>query len=253
MESSSSAGPKELTFVRGVNGYKVVLYGNHLCSVEVQLYGARVISWKNHHGQELLFVTKADSKPPKPVAGGIQICFPRVSAHGYRDLHELARYRRWKIDNSPPPLPTCSLTRAFVDLILKPSDDDLKLWPHRFEYRLRVALGHRGDLTLISLIKNMDITGGRNFSFTFAYRNYFRVSQINEVRVEGLGTLMYYIDNLEDEDHKILDHVDTITFQSEVDKVFLNTTSKICVMDQQKGQALVIHKEGLPDLGKQFE
>uniref|UniRef100_A0A0A9G1W4 Glucose-6-phosphate 1-epimerase n=1 Tax=Arundo donax TaxID=35708 RepID=A0A0A9G1W4_ARUDO len=70
--------------------------------------------------------------------------------------------------------------KTFADLILKPSEEDLKIWPHRFEFRLRVALGPGGDLTLTSRIRNIN-TDGRPFSFTFAYHTYFSVSDIRSV------------------------------------------------------------------------
>lgn len=46
-----------------------------------------------------------------------------------------------------------------------------------YEYRLRVALGPGGDLTLISRIRNTN-SDGKPFSFTFAYHTYFSVSDI---------------------------------------------------------------------------
>ncbi|CAH1449951.1 unnamed protein product [Lactuca virosa] len=67
--------------------------------------------------------------------------------------------------------------RVFVDLLLKPTEEDLKIWPHSFEYRLRVTLGPAGDLILTSRIRNTN-TDGKPFTFTFAYHTYFSVSDI---------------------------------------------------------------------------
>ena len=68
--------------------------------------------------------------------------------------------------------------------------EDRKIWPHSFEFRLRVVLAPSGDLTLISRIRNSD---SKPFTFTFAYHTYFSMSDISErrveVRVEGLETL----------------------------------------------------------------
>ncbi|THF99991.1 hypothetical protein TEA_017529 [Camellia sinensis var. sinensis] len=103
------------------------LYRGHL----VYLYGGHVTSWKNDHGEELLFVSsKAIFKPPKAIRGGIPICFPQFSNHGSLEQHGFARNRFWSIDTDPPPFPTNSSSKAFVDLILKPSEEDLKIWPH---------------------------------------------------------------------------------------------------------------------------
>jgi glucose-6-phosphate 1-epimerase len=50
------------------------------------------------------------------------------------EKHGFARNKIWAIDENPPPLhPNDSNGKAFVDLLLKPSDEDLKNWPHRYE------------------------------------------------------------------------------------------------------------------------
>jgi hypothetical protein len=49
-----------------------------------------------------------------------------------------------------------------------------------FEFRLRVALGPKGDLLLTSRIRNTN-ADGRPFSFTFAYHTYLCVSDIRYV------------------------------------------------------------------------
>ncbi|KAG8086998.1 hypothetical protein GUJ93_ZPchr0010g7326 [Zizania palustris] len=232
--------------VKGPSGLdKVVLRGARGCSAEVYLYGGQVASWKNDHGEELLFVsTKAIFKPPKAIRGGIPICFPQFGTHGNLEQHGFARNRLWVIDDNPPPLPVNPAIKAFVDLILKPSDEDLKIWPHSFEFRLRVALGPLGDLSLTSRIRNTN-TDGRPFSYTFAYHTYFSVSDISEVRVEGLET-MDYLDNLKGKE-RFTEQGDAIVFESEVDKVYLSAPSKIAIIDHEKKRTFVLTKEGLPD------
>jgi glucose-6-phosphate 1-epimerase len=50
------------------------------------------------------------------------------------EKHGFARNKIWAIDENPPPLHlNDSNGKAFVDLLLKPSDEDLKNWPHRYE------------------------------------------------------------------------------------------------------------------------
>lgn len=166
-------------FCKGNNGLdKIVLRESRGSSAEVYLYGGHVTSWKNDHGEELLFVSsKATFKPPKAIRGGIPICFPQFASHGSLESHGFARNRFWSIDTDPPAFPTNSSSKAYIDLILRPSEEDLKIWPHSFEFRLRVALTPGGDLMLISRVRNTS-TDGKPFSFTFAYHTYFSVSDI---------------------------------------------------------------------------
>ncbi|CAL5011348.1 unnamed protein product [Urochloa decumbens] len=202
---------------------KIILRGARNCCAEVYLYGGQVTSWKNDNGEELLFLSnKAIFKPPKAIRGGIPICFPQFGTHGNLEQHGFARNRFWSIDNDPPPLPVNPAIKAFVDLILRPSEEDLKIWPHR----------------------NTNIDG-RPFSYTFAYHTYFFVSDISEVRVEGLET-MDYLDNLKAKE-RFTEQGDAIVFESEVDKVYLSAPSKIAIIDHEKKKTFVVTKEGLPD------
>lgn len=130
-----------------------------------------------------------------------------------------------------------------VDLVLRSTEEDLKIWPHRFELRLRVVLGSK-KLILIPRVKNTDT---KPFSFKFSIRNYFLVSDISEVRIEGLETLHYY-DNLK-QNATSTEQSDAITFDEEIDRLYLRTPKKIAVIDHRGKQTLVIEKECLSDSG----
>ncbi|PWA69894.1 aldose 1-/Glucose-6-phosphate 1-epimerase, Galactose mutarotase-like domain protein [Artemisia annua] len=243
---SSSSERKPLEVVKGVNGLdKVVLRQVNGTSAEVYLYGAHVTSWKNEQGEELLFLSsKAIFKPPKPIRGGIPICFPQFSNLGSLDQHGFARNRFWTFDDDPPPLPPDANHKVITDLILRSTKEDLKIWPYSFEYRLRITLGPGGELMLTSRIRNTG-TDGKPFTFSFAYHTYFSVSDISEVRVEGLETLDY-LDNCQKRE-RFTEQGDSITFESEVDRIYLSTPTKIAVMDHEKKRTLVMRKDGLPD------
>jgi glucose-6-phosphate 1-epimerase len=121
--------------------------------------------------------SQAIFKPPKAIRGGIPICFPQFSNFGNLDPHGFARNRTWSVENDPPPFPVPTSNKAYVDLILTHTEEDLKIWPHSYEFRLRVALGPGGDLMLTSRIRNTN-ADGKPFSFTFAYHTYFSISDI---------------------------------------------------------------------------
>lgn len=231
---------------KDLNGVgQVVLRNPQGASAQVSLHGGQVTSWRNEHGEELLFTSsKAIFKPPKAMRGGIPICFPQFGNCGSLELHGFARNKVWAIDDNPPLLhPNDSHGKSFIDLLLKPSEDDLKCWPHSFEFRLRVSLAINGDLTLISRVRNVN---GKLFSFSFAYHTYFLVSDISEVRIEGMETCDY-LDNLCQRE-RFTEQGDAITFESEVDRLYLSSRKVIAVLDHEKKQTYVIRKEGLPDV-----
>ncbi|GJU91700.1 putative glucose-6-phosphate 1-epimerase [Tanacetum coccineum] len=65
-----------------------------------------------------------------------------------------------------------------VDLILNSTEEELKIWPHRFQYRLRITLGPKGELMWTSHIRNTD-TDGKPSTFTFAHHTSISVSNIS--------------------------------------------------------------------------
>ncbi|PQP93607.1 putative glucose-6-phosphate 1-epimerase [Prunus yedoensis var. nudiflora] len=228
------------------NGVEQVLLQNQQgASARVSLHGGQVTSWRNKHGEELLFTSsKAIFKPPKAMRGGIPICFPQFGNCGSLEQHGFARNKVWVIDDNPQlHPPNDSHGKSFIDLLLKPSEDDLKCWPHSFEFRLRVSLATSGYLTMTSRVRNVN---GKPFSFSFAYHTYFLVSDISEVRIEGLETLDY-LDNL-CERKRFTEQGDAITFESEVSRLYLNSPNVIAVLDHEKKRTYVIRKEGLPDV-----
>ncbi|XP_015085407.1 putative glucose-6-phosphate 1-epimerase [Solanum pennellii] len=244
--SAADKDYKAVEFAKDKNGVgQVLLRSLRGASVRVSLHGGQVLSWKTDHGEELLFISsKATFKPPTAVRGGIQICFPQFGNRGSLEQHGFARNKMWVIDDNPPPLhPNDSNGKTYIDLLLNSSDDDLKIWPHGFEFRLRVALAFDGSLTLTSRIRNVNC---KPFSFSIAYHTYFSVSDISEVRVEGLETLDY-LDNLCNRE-RFTEQGDALTFESEVDRVYLSSSDVIAVFDHEKKRTFLIKKEGLPDV-----
>lgn len=225
---------------------QVVLRNPRGASARVSLHGGQVLSWRTEHDEELLFTSsKAIFKPPKAVRGGIPICFPQFGSRGLLEQHGFARNKIWVIDKNPPLLhPNDSNGKAYIDLLLKPSEEDMKVWPHSFEFRLRVSLAEDGYLTMISRIRNINC---KPFSFSFAYRTYISISDISEVRVEGLETFDY-LDNLCDKE-RFTEQGDALTFESEVDRVYLSSSDVIAVLDHERKRTFTIRREGLPDVG----
>ncbi|KAK6137310.1 hypothetical protein DH2020_028951 [Rehmannia glutinosa] len=236
-----------LKFSEDENGVsQVVLRSPRRASARISLHGGQVRSWKTEKGEQLLFTSsKANLKPPAAVRGGIPICFPQFGEQVSAEQHGFVRNRMWVIDRNPAPLHSIDSSTgiASIDLVYISTDDDLRFWPHRFELRLRVILSVDGSLTLISRVRNVDC---KPFSFAFAYHTYFSIGDISEVRVEGLETLDY-LDNMLHRE-RFTEQEDAITFESEVDRVYVSTPDTVGIVDHEEKRTFVIKKEGLPDV-----
>ncbi|KAK8534075.1 hypothetical protein V6N12_047472 [Hibiscus sabdariffa] len=228
-----------LNIVRQADGFpRILLTHPSGSSAEVLLYGSQVVSWKNERREELLFMSS--KQLPKATRGGISVCFPQLGNLGSLEQHGFARNRMWSVDSDPSPLPPAN-NQSSVNLVSKSTDEDLKIWPHSFELRLHIMLGP-GKLTLIPRVRNTD---NKAFSFMFALRNYLSVSDISEVRVEGLETLDYF-DNLSKRD-RFTEQADAITFDGKFERVYLSTPRKIAVIDHEKKRTFELWKDGMPD------
>lgn len=209
-------------------------------SLEVLLYGGQIISWKNQRKEELLFMSsKANWKQHKAIRGGISACFSRFGDVGSLEQNGFTRNRIWSLDRDPSPLPPIE-NHSSVDLILKSTGVDLKM-PLRFELRLRISLSV-GKLILIPRVRNTD---NKPFSFAFSLCNYLSVSDISEVRIEGLETLDY-VDNLINR-RRFTEQADAITFDGETDRVYLHSPNKIAIIDHEKKRTFVLEKNAMPD------
>ncbi|CAN1237587.1 Putative glucose-6-phosphate 1-epimerase [Linum grandiflorum] len=66
-----------------------------------------------------------------------------------------------------------------------------------------------------------------------------------EVRIEGLETLNY-LDNLCHRE-QYTEQGDAITFESELDRVYLAAPNVVAILDHERKRTYVVRKEGLPD------
>ncbi|XP_078154764.1 putative glucose-6-phosphate 1-epimerase [Carex rostrata] len=190
---------------------------------------------------------KASFTPPKAIRGGIPICFPQFGTYGHLETNGFAKHMTWTIEEDPPKIlqkyPTPK-TKSFVDLLLLPSQNTNRIYPYTWELRLRVILGQNGNLTLIPRVRNMNLEK-RDMMFTFALQAHFNVSDVGEVRLEGLEAMDYY-DHLNN-NARATEYGDALIFEKEVDKAYLETPGKIAIIDHAKRRTYVVFKEGLPD------
>jgi hypothetical protein len=83
----------------------------------------------------------------------------------------------WEIEENPPPFPTKTANKSFVDLILKPSGEELKNW-HRF---------------LPSHVFSIIITGSNLPLFSLPVVSYTIWSMLTGCSLVAKEVLLYYI------------------------------------------------------------
>ncbi|KAI0126921.1 galactose mutarotase-like domain-containing protein [Xylariales sp. AK1849] len=193
-------------------------------SIEVLLYGATVISWKDRAGGERLWLSEAAKLDgSKAVRGGIPLVFPvfgtapNHAATSKLPQHGFARSATWEFMGSSTSESTGKSDNS-VKLDFGLSANNLteevkKLWPYPFSLQYSVTL------TPDNLGTSMVITnqGEQSFDAQLLLHTYLRVKDIAKVSVTGLDG-SEYVDKVDAA--KAKKQSGTVTITSETDRVY---------------------------------
>jgi len=208
------------------------LYSDGGAKAQIAHHGAQVISWIPANQTEQLFLSKTSSfEPGKAIRGGVPVIFPQFSDRGPLPKHGFARNHLWQLRESN------QRNRAIFEL----RDDAATraMWPFPFLAELTVNLSDTA-LEMELMIQN---TGSTAFQFTAALHNYFRVSQIGDVRLHGLQDCRYQDSVTGEQD--CLDSAVSLAIRSEVDRIYMQAPSQVHVRQEQ--QSIVLERKGFPD------
>ncbi|KAN0091659.1 putative glucose-6-phosphate 1-epimerase [Hyaloscypha variabilis] len=170
-------------------------------SIEVLLFGATIVSWKDAKGGEKLWVSEAaKTDGSKAVRGGVPVVFPVFgtapdhAATSKLPQHGFARTSRWEfLGKSTSESSSTSGggdDSVKLDFGLSPSnlsEESRKAWPSEFGLIYSVTLG-RGNLSTSLVVRN---EGDAAWEFQTLMHTYFRVGDIAKVEITGLEKSQY--------------------------------------------------------------
>lgn len=195
---------------RGIEAVR--LNGPRGSSAVVSLLGGQVLSWVTPDGRERLFLSdKAVFDGSIAIRGGVPVCWPQFAGQGDLPKHGFVRTRPWSVVAQRSGDDYALLTLAI-------SDDaaTLALWPHAFRLELTVMLeSDRIDFEL-----SVNNTGEAPFSFTGALHTYLRVTQVEDVAIEGLYGHQYR--DATRDNAQIRDSGTALIVESEMDRAYFN-------------------------------
>ncbi|PFH56596.1 hypothetical protein XA68_16267 [Ophiocordyceps unilateralis] len=199
-------------------------------SVEVLLFGATILSWKDATGNEKLWLSEGSKLDgSRAVRGGVPIVFPLfgppVASHEATcklSQHGFARSTRWEFlgkstiegDPNSGSTPRSSLKLDFGLSHENLDDATRALWPYEFGLLYCVTL-ERESLNTTLVVTNH---GEKPFEFQTLIHTYFRVDDISTVQVTGLEDSPYMDKTDGGKDKK--QPSAPVTFSAEVDGVF---------------------------------
>lgn len=197
----------------------------------VARFGAQVLSWIPEGGSEMLFLSeRASFDGGVAIRGGIPVCFPQFSGLGALPKHGVVRTRLWDVGAHSP---------HAARLVFQSDDETLRLWPHAFEAAIEVSLGAR-VLEVCLVVRN---AGSESFAFTGALHTYLRVTDLDNVRLEGLAGCEYR--DAAAGNVIRTERASGITFDGEVDRVYHGPRDALSLREGSK--ALSIASSGFAD------
>jgi glucose-6-phosphate 1-epimerase len=225
--------PEVARVCKGNGGLARVEITSPFAHGEIYPHGAHVTSWRPAGSEEVLFLsTKSRWEEGQAIRGGIPICFPwfrgkagdpKAPAHGF------VRTRSWQlgsiVENS------AGIT---VSMFIESDEQTRRWWPAEFRLEYRATFG--SELILELVCTN---TGRTPLRFEEALHTYNRVSDVENVRLQGLeGTS--FLDNLESNKEKM--QAGELTIASETDNAFINTQHSVDLLDPKMGRRIRMQK-----------
>ena len=227
----------QLSFINGIGNIPLVEIKNKYATATISLQGAHILSWKPHSENEVIWLSKdASFAIGKSVRGGVPICWPWFGAHENNTsfpAHGFARTVLWNVVNTKK-LSTGEIQITF-GLVTKDLKENIQaMWPQATVLEYRITVGESLILELTTFNNSdKDITVGQ------ALHTYFNIVDINKTTVYGLENKTY-LDKVEGFCSKIQNG--PITINSEVDRVYVDTTDDIVIDNEER--KILIEKQG---------
>jgi len=228
------SGADTAEVVEGQNGLPKVQVTTAEAAGEMYLHGAQVTSWTPAGAEDVLFLSERSRwEAGRAIRGGIPICFPwfgNRAGDSAAPAHGFVRTKGWRLE---------SITQGdrgiTVSMFTESDAETKRSWAAGFRLVHRVTFGPA--LTLELVVTN---TGTGPMRFEEALHSYFRVARIGDVRVRGLDGASY-LDKPDAYRQKI--QRGDITFVSETDRVFLDATDAIEIIDEHLRRRIRMAKE----------
>lgn len=231
--------PDGVTLTEGEGGLPVVRVDSPVASGEVYLQGAQVTAWTPKTGpgagESPLFVSEhAVYEAGRSVRGGVPLCAPWFGPGVKKDkpyLHGYFRISGWTLAEA-----TSGSDGVTLRFTLDGADANVPEGePGDVHAEYTVTFGEALSLTL-------SVTAGAEpLVLEDALHAYLSISDIREVRIEGLDGTRYF--DKAPGGRAVNAQSGDLTFTRETDRVYA-TDNEVTLVDPGKGRRIVVRKEG---------
>jgi glucose-6-phosphate 1-epimerase len=203
---------------------------------ELVSHGAHVCSWLPAGGPEQLFLSaNSEFTETAAIRGGVPIVFPQFSGMGVLPKHGFARTAEWKL------LSAGQTKQGAGQAVFELQENiaRLMLWPHVFRAEYMVTLA--GDT--LQLDFSVTNTGDTVFQFTTALHTYFKIEDLVQTQLHGLGGLTYR-DTVTGQNGCIQTE-EVLRIAAEIDRIYANVRQPVVI--EQEHQTVEVTQAGFQD------
>ena len=222
-----------VTFLDGRGELPLLEISTPWSTAEIYLHGAQVTHFKKHDEPPLLFLSQCSRfADGQPIRGGIPVVFPWFGQREGLGQHGFARVKAWDLKEFAP-APDGSVS---VRLRLPACPEAAGFPPFTADYLVTVSQ----SLTLQLIITNQ--SKDAEFTFENCLHSYFEVGDVTAISLSGLKGLNY----LDKVAHFVeeTETRDALRIASEVDRIYLNTTGTVEILDPRLGRRIRVEKQG---------
>jgi glucose-6-phosphate 1-epimerase len=228
--------PGVVRIARGNGSLPKILIETKAATAEIYLYGAQVTSWVPAGADEVLFVSeKSHWEAGRAIRGGIPICFPWFRAKAddkSAPSHGFVRTKEWRVES----ISAQAEDSVRVCLSTESDDSTRRWWPFDFRLEYRITVGAKLRLELA--MKN---SGQSALRFEEALHTYFKVGDVEQVRVHGLDGAIF-LDNREGNREKI--QRGDVVLLRQTDNAYANANGMAEIIDPLLRRTLKTEKLG---------
>jgi len=225
-----------LQFIEVDGGLTFAEINNAHATASIAIQGAHIATFQPKGEEPIIWLSKlAKFLPGKSIRGGVPICWPWFGAHATDSKlpgHGYARTVMWEVLESKA-LPDGS---TFIRFGIVENDTTRAQWPHASTVQLEATVGKALRVELVTTN-----TGKAAFQLGEALHTYFHISDVGNMTIRGLEGCEY-IDKVGETTRR--KQQGGIVIESEVDRVYVNTTADCIIEDKGLKRAIRIKKEG---------
>jgi len=230
---AAKGGPAgRVVFIDGRGELPMLEVSTAWSTAEIYLHGAHVTHFQKKGDSPLLFLSQCSRfAENEPIRGGVPVIFPWFGPREGMPQHGFVRLKNWELKEVAPAADGSVSVRFSL-----PEYPEASAFPP-FSVEYVVTVNESLGLELLVTNKSQEA-----FTFENCLHTYFEVGDVSAVSVTGLKGANY-LDKVANFAQK-KEAGEALKVSSEVDRIYLNTSDPVEILDQKLGRKIRVEKHG---------